>query len=150
MSSVYVRQTFKAWLAANATGEKIIDLTAQFQELRDLAKAHGVSPGQPWLGVQFVGSDEIPVTVPATNTTGKYRETGAIYLHVVGPAQLGVGDIILTRGEVLRTLLRGTRIDQILVDSVTPMSFDEGTTLQFDGGYTSGSFILDYVRDLDL
>lgn len=149
MSSPYVRTQIKDFLAANS-GESVIDLTALFEEIKELLAENNIQPDAPWLGVQFVGSDEIPVALSATNDQGLYRETGAIYFHVVATAQLGVGDAMLTRGETLRNLFRGRRIGDIIVDSVTPMNFDSGATLAFEGGYMSGSFFVSYRRDLNL
>ncbi len=149
MSSAYVRTTIKDFIADN-TSESVIDLTSLFEEIKELLTDNDVQPDAPWLGIQFVGSDEIPVALAATNDQGKYRETGAIYFHVVDVARLGGGDSLLTRGEALRNLLRGRRMGDIIVDSVTPMNFDQGATLEFEGGYMSGSFIVGYQRDLDL
>lgn len=122
------------------------------QEISELIEDAGLTAADPWLGIQFIGDDEVPVTIPATNTKGKYRETGAIYFHFVKRAQavLGQADDLLARGEVLRDIIRGRRIGSIIIESVTPMNFDQGTTLQFEGGYISGSFIAAYQYDKDL
>ncbi len=69
---------------------------------------------------------------------------------MVATAQIGVGDALLQRGEVLRNLFRGRRIGDIIIDSVSPMNFDSGATLEFEGGYMSGSFFMSYRRDLAL
>jgi hypothetical protein len=150
MSSVYVRDTIKTFLAAEIPSETVIDLTAQFAEMKELISDLGIAPDAPWLGLEFIGDDEAPITVPATNAIGKYREMGAVHFHVVSVATLGVGSSLLTRGEALRDLFRGRRIGNIAVQSVTPMNFGEGATLKFEGGYMSGSFILSYECDLDL
>lgn len=149
MSSPYVRTQIKTFLEANSQ-EDVIDLTALFDRLPDLIADAGLQPSAPWLGIQFVGDDEIPVGLAATNDQGCYRETGAVYFHVVSEAKIGVGDAMLTRGETLRNLFRGRRIGDILIDSVGPMNFDSGATLNFEGGYMSGSFLMSYRRDLNL
>lgn len=150
MSSMYVRTQIKDFLATNAPTEDVVDLTAAFDDFKQLLADSNIQPEAPFLGLQFQGDDEIPVALAATNDQGKYRETGAIYLHVADSAQLGVGDSLLTRGEVLRNLFRGRRIGAIIIESVTPMNFDLGATLEFEGGYMSGSFLMSYQRDLDL
>lgn len=149
MSSTYVRTQIKDFLDDNSS-EDVIDLTALPEEFKELLAEYEIQPDAPWLGVQFIGDDEIPIALAATNDQGKYRETGAVHFHVVATAQLGVGDLMLARGEVLRNLFRGRRIGDIIIDSVTPMNFDSGATLQFEGGYMSGSFFMAYRRDLDL
>lgn len=150
MSSVYVRTKVKDFLAANAASEKVIDLSAVFDDIRDMISDAGLDPNDPWLGLQFLGNGEDPITVPANNIQGKYRELGAIYLHVVDIAKLGVADSILMRAESLRNLFRGQRIDDVTIESVTPANFGNGATLDFEGGYTSASIIVNYKRDFDL
>lgn len=150
MSSTYVRTQIKSFLTANAPTETQVDLTALYQELKELIGDIPLGPEDPWLGLQFVGDGEIPVSTPAGNTTGRYRETGVFFLHFVSAAKLGVGTALLARGETLRNLFRGRRIGEIIIDSVSPMNFDSGATLQFEGGYMSGSFICGYRRDFSL
>jgi hypothetical protein len=149
MSSVYVRTQIKDFLDDNSN-EDVIDLTAQFDEIKELLSENDIQPDAPWLGLSFIGDDEVPVSLAATNDQGLYRETGAIHFHVVSEAKVGVGDALLTRGETLRDLFRGRRIGEIVIDSVTPMNFDSGATLQFEGGYMSGSFFASYRRDKNL
>lgn len=149
MSSVYVRTQIKDFLEAQS-GETVIDLTAIADDFKQMLAEAGVQPDAAWLGLQFIGDDEVPIALAATNDQGKYRETGAIYFHVAAIARLGAGDGLLTRGETLRDLFRGRRIGSIIIDSVTPMNFDNGATLDFEGGYMSGSFLAAYRRDLDL
>ena len=59
-------------------------------------------------------------------------------------------DDILTRAETLRNLIRGRRINDIVIEGVTPPNFEQGATLDLDAGYSSGSFIVNYYRDLNL
>lgn len=150
MSSVYVRTQFKNFIATNAPTEKVIDLTSQYAEIKEMVSQAGVGPNDPWLGIEFIGDDENPATLPANNSLGKYRETGSIVVHIVAIAKLGVGDAILTRGETLRDLLRGQRIGNMIVESVTPVNTGAGTTLQFEGGYMSGTFFVNYYCDKEL
>jgi len=150
MSSLYVRTQIKDYIGDNAPAETLIDLTSAFQEIKELVEDNGITSNDPWLGIEFVGDDEVPITIPATNDTGKYRESGVVFIHVVGTAKLGAGDALLQRGETLRNLFRGKRIGEIIVESVTPMNFNAGSTLQFEGGYMSGSFLISYQRDLEL
>lgn len=150
MSSSYVRTQFKDFLSTNATSENVIDLTGHYEEFQDLIESSGITSEDPWLGIEFIGSDEIPITVGSTNVQGKYRETGAVYIHVVDIAKLGVADILLSRAETLRNLFRGQRLGTIFIESVTPVNFAAGAALRFESGYMSGSFIIGYERDLDL
>jgi len=150
MSSTAVRDAIKNFLTANAPSETLLDLTAQFQEIQDFIAGNGLQPSDDWLGIAFVGETEVPVTFPATNDQGKYRELGAFELIIVSEAKLGVGNALLTRGETLRDLLRGRRIGGVIIESMTPLNFDSGASLRFEGGYMSASFLVSYEYDFDL
>lgn len=152
MSSSYVRDQVKAFITANLIAQEpnIIDLTGEFESIRDLVARYGLSHGDNWLGLQFIGSEELPISVSSTNTKGCYREIGAIYLHIVAQAKLGVANGILARSEIIRNTFRGQRIGDIVIEGVTPPNFEDGATLEFDGGYTAASVILNYERDLNL
>lgn len=150
MSSSAVRTAFKTFLSTYAPTENVVDLTGRFDELQDMLAEESLGPDDLWLGIEFIGSDEIPITVGATNTSGKYRETGAVYIHIVDIAKSGVDDLILARAETIRGLFRGQRIGSIYIESVTPVNFAAGAALQFEGGYMSGSFIIGYLSDIDL
>lgn len=149
MSGAIVRTEIFNFLAANAPTESVVDLNGQYDELEDLLADSGIGPNDPWLGVQFVGDAEIPITIGSNNTTGKYRETGVVLLHVVAIAKLGVSDTILTRAETLRTLFRGQKLGTMFIESMTPVQFDQGAALKFEDGYMCGTFILSYLNDID-
>lgn len=150
MSSLSVRTAIKSFLSSNASGESVVDLSGDFQDFKQLLTEAGVQPDAPWLGLEFIGDDEIPIALAATNVQGKYREFGSIHLHICDVAKIGCGDAILTRGETLRDLFRGSRIGSILIESVTPLNFGRGATLDFDGGFMSASFLVAYQKDIDL
>jgi len=150
MSSSYVRTQIKNFITTNFPAENIIDLTGQYLEIKDFLAANSLTYESNWLGIDFIGSDETPITVGASNTTGCYREDGSLFFHVVEPIKIAAASNILTRTEALRNGLRGQRIGDIIIESVTPLSTTEGSTLQFSGGFTSGSFIINYYRDLNL
>jgi len=146
LSSSYVRTQMTDFVTNNSSETEIIDLSIQYETITDIVS----SPDAIWLGMEFFGDTEVPITVPATNTQGKYRETGAVYFHVVEPNSSTAKDNILTRGEALRDLLRGQRIGSILIEEVSTLNYGSGATLQFEGGFVSASFLASYERDLDL
>lgn len=146
-----VRSLIKTFLAANAPSEKVFDLDGLFEELQDIENdAMQALPDGPWVGLQFIPGDEVPITIGSTNTQGKYREDGAVYIHVVDIAKLGVRDSILTRATTLRNLFRGREIGTMTIQSMTNVQFEAGAALRFEGGYMTGAFILSYINDLDL
>lgn len=152
MSSLYVRDKVKEFFVAELTSQEpyLIDLTGDFENISQLLARQGVTGNTSWVGLQFIGNDEVPRALSASNNTGKYREVGAIFIHVVEKAKLGIAQVILQRAEVIRDAFRGRRIEDILIESVQPTNFSTGATLNFEGGYTSGSIVLTYERDLNL
>lgn len=149
MSSKYVRDQFKTWLTANSA-ESYIDLTGEYENLNELLTANGIGRNDDWLGLQFIGSSEEPISISSTNTSGKFREIGSFFLHIVSRAKADVADGIIDRAEILRNNLRAIRINDIVIESVSPPNFESGATLQLEGGYQSASIIANYERDLDL
>jgi hypothetical protein len=149
MSSLAVRDLVKDFLDDNSS-EDYIDLTGHYEDLRALLNEEGIQPDAPWLGLDFIGNEEEPVSLSATNDQGLYREFGLIQLHVCAAARLGVGSELISRGEVLRNLFRGRRIGNIVVESVTPVNTGPGATLEFDAGYVSGTVSIAYYFDVTL
>jgi hypothetical protein len=151
MSSKFVRDSILTFLTTELPTETIIDLTAQFDELEDLLTANSITMNDPWIGVQFLGSDEIPISIQSQNQKGCFREIGAIYIHVVDISYMGVHSSILNRSEAIRDLLRGRRINNsVIIEQVGPPNFGEGITLNFEGGFTASAITVYYRRDLDL
>jgi hypothetical protein len=146
MSSTSVRTLVKDFLAANSS-EDVVDLTGEFQDLREMLAENGVTPDSPWLGLEFIGDSEEPVSLAADNEKGLYREAGLIQLHICAIAKIGVGANLLTRAEDLRNLFRGRRIGAIVVENVSPINTGPGATLEFEGGYVSGTVSVTYHYD---
>lgn len=151
MSSKYVVDEIVSFIGTNIPSEtNVIDLSAEYDEIQDFRSKYGLGFKDVWLGIEFIGNDEEPIGLNATNSVGRYRETGSIYLHIVDIPSLAVAGKIRTRAETIRNAFRGTRIGDILIENVTPPNFQAGATLQFEGGYTSASVIINYQRDLNL
>jgi hypothetical protein len=151
MSAIYVRDTIKQFIKDELpTEEFLVDFTAEYRELADILTENKITRKDKWLGIQFIGNNEEPITIAATNDTGRYREEGAAYIHIIDTASIGVGNRLLVRAEEIRNLFRGRRIDKIRVDRVTPPNFDAANTLQFEGGWTSCSVLVFYEYDLEL
>lgn len=151
MSNLYVRENVMAFLQAEVPTEKFVDMTGEFDELQDFLRDSGVSPGENWVGVQFIAGAENPVDVRGTNDKGKYREEGTIYLHVVGKSGLTAHKTISPRGETIKNALRGQRIaSSILVESLTGPNFGVGATLNFTNGYTAAAVYVEYTYEINL
>lgn len=148
MSSSAVRTLVKDYLSSTFPTETLIDLTGEYDTIDDLINDYSLGRQDDWVGLQFLPSDESPMTIDSDNDAGNYREEGTIYIHVVSPSRLGVGDAILTRAESIRNALRGKRLSGMVIERVIPPNFESGATLDFEGGYTSATVVLDYHYDL--
>lgn len=147
MSSLAVRTGVLQFLEDNSA-ESVVDLTAQWQDLKPMLAENDIQPSAPWLGVEFVGDEEDPVSLSADNEKGLYREYGLVQLHVVAIGKIGAGADMINRAEALRNLFRGRRIGDIVVLSVSPLNTGPGATLEFEGGYVSGTVTVTYHFDL--
>lgn len=150
MSSLYVRNNIEQFLTDNSAEQYIIDLSGEFQDINVLLESYNVPRQSGWLGLTYIADDEVPQTIPSSNTKGKFREIGVVTLHVIDRTYLKVRDRILTRAESLRTLLRGQNINDIRVFNVTPPNFEQGATIDFEGGFTSASMNVGYEYDVNL
>lgn len=144
MSSKYVRDQINNYLSANSA-ETFIDISGESRELLDLVSDNGLTVDDNWIGVQYAASIEEPISVGASC----FREFGTVLMHVVAPIGNNViyGNI-LDRAETLQGLFRGKRINDIVIESITPLNTERGTTLEFDNSFTSGTFFVNYYRDL--
>ena len=143
MSSVTTRSEIKDFFTANSV-EKLIDISGEFRTLQQLMNAEGIVREDNWIAIQFVGSSEEMISTPK----GYYREFGTISFHVVGPIKIGAIDDILPRCETIRSLYRGQRINDIIIESVSPPNTEIGTTIDFENTFMSASFFVDYYRDI--
>ena len=162
MSSLAVRDKFRVFLDANFTypTTKFAEIDGEFENLKDFlannahpttAAAEPITMLDAWNGLQYSADIEQAVSVPATNTTGTYRETGFIAIHVVAKAQINVARGILTRCKAFEDALRGQNIDGVLITSIIPGNFANGSTLDFvGGGYVSATVTVTYEYDRHL
>ena len=151
MSSKYVREEIQTFIAANLPTDNIIpDLAAAYETLPDLLEKYSLDYKDSWIALQFIPSEEIPVSSASNNSKGCYREVGVIFIHVVSPAKDSALSEILDKSEEIRNAFRGQRINQIVIEGVTPPNFEAGATLQFEGGFTSAAIVVNYYRDLNL
>lgn len=144
MSSKETRVQIIDYFKANSA-ETLVDISGEFRDLIDVATYNNITFEDDWVALQFIGADEEPISID----TNCYREFGVVFFHVIAPIQINVvNDNILDRTEALRSMFRGKRINDIVIESVTPLSTEAGTTLEFDNGFTSGTFYINYYRDI--
>lgn len=151
MSSSFVRTQILNYFASDITTEtNVLDVTAKFDFLLDFLNDNGVTAKDRWLGLQFVGAEEQPISVPANNSQGRYREFGSIFVHIVEVARSNSDVQLITRSENIRQKLRGLNLNGVRIESVSPPNFEFGATLNFDGGYTACAIIVNYEYDINI
>jgi hypothetical protein len=153
MSSKAVRDSIKTFFATEIPGTVTVDLTAEGKEMQDFLSANSLTHDDDWNGLTFGADPERGITIPASNTSGKYREEGFVFVHVVTPIVEDTAMItsnLIDRAEVIKNLFRGMRIDDILILSVSQPNFESGATLEFEGGFQSCSMLINYQKDLNL
>ena len=143
MSSITTRTEIKDYFTANSV-ETLVDISGEFRNFLELLKSNVITRNDDWVAIQFVGSTEEPISIQSKC----YREFGTVLIHVVAPIKIGGIDDILNRCETIRALYRGKRINDIVIESVSPPNTEVGTTLDFENTFTSATFILDYYRDI--
>lgn len=144
MSSKYVREQIKTYFGANSA-ETLVDISGENRALLDLATDKGITKDDDWVIIQFTSTIEEPISIQ----TKCYREFGVVLMHVIAPIKINAfNDNILDRCEALMSVFRGKRINDIVIESVSPPNTERGTTLEFNNGFTSGTFFVNYYRDL--
>lgn len=150
MSSSYLRTQIKSFIATNLATENVIDLTGEYREIDDVIAGASLTYENPWLGIQFIGNEEIPINIVGNNAAGCYREMGVVMLHIVEMAKSTAVASILARAETIKSAFRGQRINDILIEGLTPENFERGATLDFESGYVAATIMVSYERDLNL
>jgi len=98
-----------------------------------------------WLGVQFLHSEETFAGIG-----GKcYREEGTIIFHVVHAVGQN-SNIAIAACEQLRTLFRGMRLGDMVIQSIDPPTDMWGEAIEFDGNFHGFAIYTDYYRDFDI
>jgi hypothetical protein len=153
MSSLTVRTLLKDFIATKLPAEVLIDLSDEVGEFQELVEAAGLEyTVDKWLGIDFIGFDEYPVDILATNTTGCYREDGTVMLFIVEPMNStgSPRDKILIRAESIMNAFRGERISSLIIHRISPANFKAESNVSFEGGYTSAMISIDFHNDKNL
>ena len=153
MSSYYVREEFKTAIIAAFPTKKFADISGEFDVQNNFLKDNGIMYNDTCVLIDFAGGDEIPIAIPSNNNTGKFRETGSIFIYVVHPAKRSGKNAILIEAEEIRDWLRGKRLgsgNDILIDEISTPNFFGAESLQFEDGKISVTIRVSYERDLKL
>lgn len=148
MSSKYVRDTIKAYIATVAPSYKVVDMTGEYREVKELLADKVIASGEVWIGIDFLKGQVIPITIGTNNTHGKYRETAGFNVQVNGIAKPGGADDAITLAQSIIDSIQVTRPGGIWIDShETPA--DNGSGFNFEQGFITIDFTMRYIYDLD-
>lgn len=111
MSSGYVRSKLEVFLLENwdDTDFFVVD------DAEDISSIPA-NTTQPWLGIEYLSSTEAVDCLPAN----MWRERGTILLHIVIPNGWKSSTAIVL-GDKLQRMLRGQRLDDLVIESVSPV-----------------------------
>jgi hypothetical protein len=151
MSSSYVRTQIKLYLQDNAQNENLIDLSGQFVELQKMLSNNNLTHKDTFLGLQWLPSGELPISLPSKNSAGCFRETGVFLMHIAEPTKTAdLADAIVARADSLLSIFRSATINNdIIIESVTPANFDTTATLKFENGYQAAAVTVNFYRDFN-
>jgi hypothetical protein len=111
MSSGFTRSTLERFLHDNwdDTDVFVVD------DADDISMIPA-NTAKPWVGIEYLTSTEEVDCLPAN----MWRERGTILLHIVIPNGW-VSSTAITLGDKLQRLLRGQRLDELVIQSVSPV-----------------------------
>ena len=150
MSSASVRLSVKNVFASEIPGEKLVDMSAQYETISDLLQRLSIDLDEEWVGLLFIGDREETVSLAADNTRGCYREYGMVQVNVIAPAAIGVADDMVARADAIRNVFRGRRLGNMIVEEVTPPNTERGAILEMEANFMSASFEIMYYLDINL
>jgi len=138
LSSAYTRTEFKGYLTANWTGTNTFKDISDFETIDDFP-----NPPEEILVLEFVSVSEQNISLGPRDC---YRERGAINCHILVPSGYDSTNGI-TICENLRNLLRGIRINNVVIESITPPTNRDGAALSVDGIYDGWAVSVSYYTD---
>lgn len=151
MSSNYVVTKINDLLNTEITATNVvgplIDIDGTEFDMEEFRAQYGLGPRDPFLGIQYLPSIEIPQGLASDNDGGCYREDGVFLLHVVERVSDDHVQKIRNRGEVLINLFRGRKIEDIYIESTSTLNFDESATLNFENGYKAAGLTINFYRN---
>ena len=139
MTSPAIRQAVKDELAANWSLCPVFDLS-DYITLDDMP----AGPTDKVLLLSFGFSSESMVTIAHTGSHG-WQEIGVFYFHLLFPTGDDAAEALVW-GEQLRTLFRGKRFDDVIIDSVPPFTDQDGAAIRLNGRWHGWSAPASFYR----
>lgn len=111
MSSGFTRSTLEKFLLENWSDTDVFVI----DDADDISMIPA-NTSAPWVGIEYLTSTEVVDCLPAN----LWRERGTILLHIVIPNGWKSSTAIVL-GDKLQRLLRGQRLDELVIESVSPV-----------------------------
>lgn len=139
MSTPAVRQAVMAKIRSEAPTLELHDLS-DFVSINDLpATLTGVT-----MLTQFIGGSEDMITIAGEGNQG-WSERGSIALHYLIPTGFDFRPHTAAM-ETLRQALRGSRLQDIVLEAATPFTDQISNAVRIDGGWHGWVSFISYYR----
>lgn len=134
MSSKYVRNHLEGFLADNWTDTKVY-VVDDHEQISDIP----ANNTEAWVGVEYVASVESVNCLPAN----MWNEVGTVFFHVVIPNGWKSSHAI-EYGDKLQHLLRGQRLENLVIESVSPILSQSPPSIERTSDWNGFCLIMNY------
>ena len=134
MSSGYVRLQINSFLEANWT-------TTDIFYVDDYASIDSIPANNTdaWVGVEYPSSVEQVNSIPANF----WREDGDVLIHIVTPNGWESATPV-SYGDQLQQLLRGQRLGDVVIESVSPVTDASPPALELSSSWHGWAILVSY------
>jgi hypothetical protein len=134
MSSLYVRNQIEDWMADNWTD-------TQFYVIDDHQDISTIPANNTdaWVGIEYVSSSERVESMPANY----WNERGTVFFHIVTPNGWQSKHAI-EYGDKLQKLLRGIRLECLVIESVSPVISQSPPALEKTSEWNGFVLVMSY------
>lgn len=134
MSSGYVRLQINTFLEANWTTTDIF-----YVDDYDSIDSIPANNTDAWVGVEYPSSVEQVNSIPANF----WREDGDVLIHIVTPNGWDSATPV-SYGDQLQQLLRGQRLGDVVIESVSPVTDASPPALELSSSWHGWAILVSY------
>ncbi len=134
MSSGYVRLQINTFLEANWTTTEIF-----YVDDYDSIDSIPANNTNAWVGVEYPTSVEQVNSIPANF----WREDGDVLIHIVTPNGWNSATPV-SYGDQLQQLLRGQRLGDVVIESVSPVTDASPPALELSSSWHGWAILVSY------
>ena len=134
MSSGYVRLHINSFLEDNWTTTPIY-----YVDDYDSIESIPANNSEAWVGVEYPSSVEQVNSIPANF----WREDGNVLIHIVTPNGWN-STTPVSYGDQLQQLLRGQRLGDVVIESVSPVTDASPPALELSSSWHGWAILISY------